>query len=57
MAGYGVAERKTARETKIKLHVCGDCGGPVDKGRVLCLTCADELFFAVVANQVETERG
>ena len=57
MAGYGVAERKTARETKSTLHVCGTCGGRCPKHEELCQSCKDEIFFAVVANQVETERG
>ena len=57
MAGYGVQEQKTARETKTNPHVCGVCGGRAPKHEELCQSCKDDIFFNVVIDQIETERG
>ena len=57
MAGYGLLERKTGKSTKPQGYICGACGNEVPRNGMICLACKDEIFFAVVANQVETERG
>jgi ribosomal protein L40E len=45
MSGYGLAEQKTARETKTNPHVCGVCGSRAPKHEELCQACKDDIFF------------
>ena len=57
MAGYGLRELNTARETKANPYVCGLCGGQVPKHEELCQSCKDDLFFNIAIDQIEMERG
>jgi len=45
MSGYGLAEQKTARETKTNPHVCGVCGSRAPKHEELCQACKDDILF------------
>jgi uncharacterized OB-fold protein len=56
MAGYGVAERKAARETKAHAYLCGSCGARVYEHEALCPACEDDVFFSSVCVQVENEK-
>jgi hypothetical protein len=56
MAGYGVQERKTARETKAdQSECCGSCGMKCERNEALCQPCKDDIFFSSVCVQVESE--
>jgi len=58
MAGYGIAERKTARKTKTgESKCCGSCGMKCERNGVLCQPCADDVFFKSVCVQIENEKS
>jgi hypothetical protein len=57
MAGYGVAERKTARKTKAdESECCGSCGMQCGRYEELCQPCRDDIFFTNVCVQIENEK-
>jgi len=39
MAGYSVTEKKITGDKRPKVAVCGSCGEPVAKGRLVCDEC------------------
>lgn len=39
MSGYSVTEKKITGDKKPKVAVCGSCGEPVAKGRLVCDEC------------------
>lgn len=39
MAGFSITEKKIDGGHKSKTSVCGSCGEPVAKGRLLCDEC------------------
>lgn len=56
MAGYGVAER-VERAHKPRTNMCGSCGCEVSRGRLICQSCKDDVFFTAVCVQVENEKS
>lgn len=43
MSGYSVQERKIGKERKPAGNTCGDCGEPVERGKLLCDDCLSEI--------------
>jgi hypothetical protein len=43
MSGYSVQERKIGKERKPAASTCGDCGEPVERGRLLCDDCLSDI--------------
>ena len=43
MSGYSVNERKIGKQQKPVTPTCGDCGEPVERGRLLCDDCLTDI--------------
>lgn len=53
MSGYSVQERKIGKtERKQHEQVCGGCGGPVERGKLICEDCVES--FAEELNGLES---
>jgi hypothetical protein len=46
MSGYGVAMRRTEKQTKPEVNTCGACGVEIARTEVLCRECVkNEVDF------------
>ena len=39
MSGYGVAMRRTEKQTKPEVNTCGACGVEITDSQILCQNC------------------